>query len=160
MSNSAQLQDVLYHIPTARWVLGTVERVLVKGYDDRETWNECWHDAYKALGGTTSSGTKPCPCGAAYGLWFVGRLRSGQRTLMQLTAKEVYRNKALGKNAAYAVIAADLLDTVPFRSDADLWSRVQSEFKRHTGDNPALSDQGEVKLVVHLSRSQNLVTCK
>ncbi|WP_156479930.1 hypothetical protein [Collimonas pratensis] len=159
MINDAQAQDVLYHIPTTRWVLGTVERILHKGYDDRETWSRCWYDEYKALGGTTSSGTKPCPCGAAYGLWFLGRLCSGQRPLIKLTAEKIYRNKALGKNAAYAVIAANLLDTIRFHSDAELWSRVQSEFKRHTGDDPALSDQGEVKLVVHLFRSQNLVTC-
>jgi hypothetical protein len=160
MINGTQVQDVLYYIPTARWVLGTVKRILRQGCDDREIWNQCWHDEYKALGGIAKSGTKPCPRGAAYGLWYVGRLRSGQRPLIQLTAKEIYRNKELGKNAAYAVIAASLLDTIRFHSDTELWSAVQSEFKRHTGDDPAISNQGGVRLVFHLSCSQDLVTCK
>lgn len=145
----------LYHMPVTQWVMGTVERVLHTGREDSDTWNTCWANEYAALGGIKSSGDKPCPRAAAYGLWILGRLRSGKRPLLAWNTAKVYCN--LNKNAAYASITADLLATDPLRSATELWPLVQAEFTHCTGDAPAGKDQGEVRLVVALFHSQQLV---
>ena len=101
-------EDLLNRIPVTPWVSGTVARILRTGRDDAQTWNDCWYDAYVALGGRSKeSGNKGCPRAAARGLWLLGRLRDGQRPLLSWNVAEVYRE--LGKNAAYASITADLL---------------------------------------------------
>lgn len=149
-------EELLNHIPATRWVTGTLARVLRIGREDPQTWNACWYDEYTALGGTKSTtGTKPCPRAAARGLWLLGRLRNGKRPLLSWNTAEVYRT--LGKNAAYASITADLLATNPGQSASDLWPQVQREFTRCTGKPPAKSEQGEVRLVVALAHSQQLV---
>ncbi|MFO0847894.1 MAG: hypothetical protein U0871_04930 [Gemmataceae bacterium] len=151
-----QAAEVLNLIPITPWVLGTVERMLPTGRDDAVTWNRCWYEQYVALDGeVANSGTKPCPRVAARGLWYLGRLRRGQRPLLAWTVDEVYRK--LSKNAAYAIIAADLLAAGPVCPAPALWPLVQSEFTRLTGDAPANSEQGEVRLVVALHRSGELV---
>ena len=156
MSSAAVASEaVLNHIPIIPWVFGTVEKVLHIGTCDERTWNRCWYKTYEELGGSSkTSGNKGCPRAAARGLWMLGRLRRGGRSFQARDAYEVYQDQDLGKNAAYAVIAADLL--AAGASASGLWSRVQSEFKRLTGDDSADSEQGEVRLVVALFRNQEL----
>lgn len=149
-------EDHLNRIPVTPWVTGTIERVLRSGRDDPQTWNDCWYDTYTALGGSSQeSGKKGCPRAAARGLWLLGRVRDGKRPAVSLTTAEVYRQ--LGKNAAYAAITADLLATKLNQSAAMLWPLVQHEFTRCTGAPPAGSEQGEVRLVVALARSHQLI---
>ena len=156
MNTNAVSDDVLNRIPITRWVNGTVEKILGTGTHDAVTWNKCWYETYTQLGGTSkTSGTKPCPRAAARGLWILGRLRRGGRPLQTRSVVEVYRE--LSKNAAYAVIAADLLAGDASRSSSALWRSVQSEFTRLTGDIPAESEQGEVRLVIALFRQQELL---
>ena len=148
--------STLNGVPATPWVLGTVGRVLLTGHDDAETWNRCWYEEYQALGGTSyESGSKGCPRAGARGLWYVGRLRHGQRPLLVWPVDEVYRR--LTKNAAYSVITADLLATRQGASPSTLWPLVRDEFRRLTGEEPAGSEQGEVRLVVALHRSGELV---
>jgi len=150
--------DLLNRIPVTPWVTGTVARVLRTGRTDAQTWNDCWYDAYTALGGQSQdSGNKGCPRAAARGLWLLGRLRDGQRPLVSWSTAEVYRE--LGKNAAYATLAAELQATRPGQAPAVLWPLIQHEFTRCTGVPPARSEQGEVRLVVALVRSQQLILC-
>jgi Ethanolamine utilization protein EutJ (predicted chaperonin) len=54
----------------------------------------------------------------------------------------------LGRNAAYAVIAADLCVVKPSRSLDDTWKAVGVEFRKHTGKVPAGTEQGEVKVAM------------
>lgn len=148
--------DILNRVSVTQWVNGTVQRVLLLGRDDAQAWNTCWFDQYISLGGTSkNSGQKPCPRAAARGLWITGRLRSGRRPFLSWNTTEVYRH--LTKNAAYASIAADLLTTTELRSSTELWPLVQAEFTRCTGEPSAASEQGEVRLVVALFHSQQLV---
>jgi hypothetical protein len=149
--------DVLNYIPITPWVLGTVERVISKGFDDAKTWNQCWYEQYKILGGAReTTGNKPCPRAAARGLWYLGLLRDGSRPLISLSIVDIYQT--LSKNAAYAVIAMGILEKNPYITVSDLWPLVQAEFTRHTGGVPAASEQGEIRLVIGLFRNGALVS--
>jgi hypothetical protein len=95
------------------------------------------------------------PRAAARGLWLLGRLREGERPFLGWNTAEVYHR--LTKNAAYASITLDLLTQEPSKSATELWPLVQAEFTRCTGEAPAGSEQGEVRLVVALFRGKHLV---
>ena len=100
------------------------------------------------------SGEKPCPRAAAYALWYLGRIQDSGRQVQKLTIYEVRR--ALGKNAAYAVIAAELLHADGSQSVSTLWPRVQARFSELLNEAPAKSEQGEIKLTLALSREGKL----
>ena len=65
------------------------------------------------------AGEKGCPRAAGYGLWFLGRLVGGGRAVQNWPIDRV--NKDLGKNAAYAIIAVDLLASGAKPSHQELW---------------------------------------
>jgi hypothetical protein len=147
---------VLHKIPVTPWVLGTVEKMHQAGTSEVTAWNRYWLQTYRELGGQShQSGSKGCPRAAAYGLWMLGRLRGGGRATQVWTVDRVKRE--LGKNAAYAVIAADLLAQGATTSLGELWPIVQAQYTAHTSDEPAGSEQGEVKMVIALFCEQQLI---
>jgi len=117
---------------------------------DRTDWTRCWYETYRELGGRSkASGNKACPRAAAYGLWFLGRISQGGRPRLNWPVSRVVEE--LGRNAAYAVIAAELYLEEPGRSLQETWQAVRLEFRRQTGEEAARSEQGEVRVTLALS---------
>ena len=140
---------VLCKIPVSNWVGGAVEKMRRDDTESVSNWNRYWLETYFDLGGTSKeSSRKGCPKAAAYGLWFLGRLKNSGRNTLDLTVEEV--NLQLGKNAAYALIAVDLLQNGASRSAKSLWPLVQHRYMELTGTAAARSEQGEIRLVVAL----------
>lgn len=140
---------VLNKIPVAPWVCGTTDKMRESGTESISDWNRFWLDTYRELGGISDeSGAKGCPRAAAYGLWYLGLVQNSGRQARRLPIREV--NRELGKNAAYAVVAADLLQCGGPRFATSLWPLVQARFTELTDVAPADSEQGEIKLVVAL----------
>jgi len=140
---------ILYKIPVGAWVSGTAERIEEAGVEDRKAWARYWVETYNALGGTTTSGNKPCPRCAAYAMWYLGWLKGSKRPALSWSVNEIKHE--LGKRAAYAAIAVRLLQQgaqpYPF---GQLWESVRREFERETGETAADSEEGEVKLAIGL----------
>lgn len=84
----------------------------------------------------------------------VGRLECGSRPVHVWPARRV--EKELGKNAAYAVIAADLLTEGIEESLRDLWPLVRTRYQQITGREPATTEQDEVRLTQILFRERRL----
>lgn len=140
---------VLNKIPVTPWVCGTADKMRESNTESIADWNRFWLETYRELGGTSDkSGSKGCPRAAAYGLWYLGRVQESGRQARRLPVSEV--SCELGKNAAYAVIAADLLQGGAPRCATSLWPLVQARFTELTDVAPADSEQGEIKLVVAL----------
>ncbi|HJT76852.1 MAG TPA: hypothetical protein VJ739_06580 [Gemmataceae bacterium] len=66
--------------------------------------------------------------------------------------------RQLGKNAAYATIAADLLEQGESPAMDSLWPGVRDRYKKHTGEEAAEYEQGQIKLVAALFREHQLRT--
>lgn len=146
---------VLNKIMVKPWVLGTARKMQDARTDTQATWNNSWLERYRELGGCSkTSGSKGCPRAAAYGLWFLGRLRETGRPFLSWTVPQIDRD--LGKNAAYAVIAANLLQQGASPAVGGLWPLVQDHYRAETGHEPAGKDQGEIKLVVALFQEEQL----
>lgn len=140
---------VLNKIPVTLWICGTADKMHESDSKSISDWNRFWLETYRELGGTSDeSGSKSCPRAAAYGLWNLGRVRESGRQARRLSVREV--NRELGKNAAYAVIAVDLLQRGASQSASSLWPLVQARYTELTDEAPADSEQGEIKLVVAL----------
>src|SRR5664280_1343983 len=104
------MADVLFGMPIAQWIRGTAERMAATGNDDRPSWNRAWMEEYTKLGGHSATcGEKGCPRAAAYALWYLGYVDSTNRPRLEWPIAKVHTE--LGKNATYAVIAFDLLDS-------------------------------------------------
>lgn len=137
------------------WVLGTIARMTREHSDERSAWARCWYGAYHDLGGRSqASGNKGCPRAAAYGLWVLGRISQSGRPPLAWPVPRV--REELGRNAAYAVIAADLAKVSPALSVQDVWPAVRLEFQRHCGEQAAISEQGEVKIALALRAARLL----
>ena len=151
---------VLFNISLVRWGRRTIERMNAAGKDDVDTWSNYWLRTYKDLGGQSdSSGSKECPKRAAYGLWRLGRISNSGKTFQNWTVERI--NEELGKNAAYAVLALDLLerkrnekDTEGDWSKAELWAKVQELYQKKLGEPPAQSEQGALKIALGLFERQ------
>lgn len=163
-SNRTDLDDpwelamtaTLYKIPVSAWVLGTAKKMEAAGVEDRESWSRYWVETYDALGGASSSGSKPCPRSAAYGIWYLGWLKGSRRPALSWSINEI--GEKLGKNAAYAAIAFCLLRQGARPKPAgQLWESVQREFNRETGKTAANTEQGAVKLAIGLFLKGKLV---
>jgi hypothetical protein len=136
----------------------TIEKMNAVGKDDIETWNECWFQTYKDLGGQShNSGTKACPKHAAYGLWYLGRITNGGKAFRSWTIEKV--NQELGKNAAYAVLALEILTREPemIYFQSDLWSQVQRLYLQKIGEPAALSQQGQMTIILGLFTEKLIV---
>jgi len=57
-----------------------------------------------------------------------------------------------GKNAAYAVIAVDVLADGTNRNTRQLWEQVKHLYAAVTGELPAINQQGQISLVQALAR--------
>lgn len=143
-------------IPITGWVLGTIAKMTRERPDDRTAWARCWYRTYRELGGRSqATGSKGCPRAAAYGLWVLGRIPQSGRPRLNWPVSRVFEE--LGRNAAYAVIAADLSKSGPAQSVQDMWPAVRLEFRRHSGEEAAISEQGEVRMALAL-RAEGLVS--
>lgn len=149
---------VLFYIPLVDWVQQTIRQMNAAGRDDFKTWSNYWLKTYVDLGGTNviNSGPKGCPKHAAYGLWSLGRIANGGRAFQNWTIGKI--NRELGKNAAYAVLALDLLEMKHNWSQTELWSKVQESYQRKLGEPPAQSEQGAIKIAFGLFKEGILVS--
>jgi len=141
---------MLSRVPMSDWVLRTAQAMDdARGADDA-AWRKHWADSYWALGGTSDSvAHKGCPRTAAYGLWYLEWLKGSSRPLLDWPVQRV--RDGLGKNAAYAAIAARLLARAGVaQSHGTLWTRVRQQFQRDTGEKASNSDQGAVRLALLL----------
>ena len=130
---------VLNRIPVAEWVCGTADKMREAGAESASEWRRFWLQTYWEPGGTSQmSGEKACPKAAAYALWYLGRIQDSGRQVQKLTIQEVHR--ALGKNAVYAVIAAELLHAEGSQSVGTLWPRVRARFTELLNAAPATSE--------------------
>src|SRR5919198_569298 len=112
--------STLNKMPVRSWVFRTVHKMRRARATDVSAWVRFWRQAYDELGGRSSKvASKGCPRAGAYGLWFLGRLLSGGRAYQVWPISRI--DTELGKNAAYAVIAADLLSQGAEMSRAQLW---------------------------------------
>lgn len=147
----------LSKVPVSAWVLSTAQAMDALHATDRSAWAKGWADSYWALGGrSVSVAKKGCPRSSAYALWYLGWLKHTERQYMDWTIRHIADR--LGKNAAYAVIAARLLGCEQCAtSHSALWQRVRQEFERETGARAAKSDQGAVKVALLLSLDRMLV---
>ncbi len=135
----------------AEWFLRTASKADQARCKDKKSWDGLWQDTYRELGGSSISvAKKECPKNAAYGLWFLGRVKSSMGQRIDLPVREVDRQ--LGKNSAYAVIAADLLAGETDYSRQQLWDEVRRAYAAATGKTAALSEQGQISLVLALAK--------
>lgn len=147
---------VLNKIEVTKWVQGAARKMATAGSEASTTWNESWLEVYRDLGGRArTTGKKGCPMAAAYGLWYLGILVGVARTRRVWSVKRV--NHELGKNAAYAIIAAELLANGSAPVVSSLWPVVRERFEELTGDEAAISEQGEINPVIGLFRERQLV---
>jgi hypothetical protein len=148
----------LFNIPLSRWVHGTIEKMNNSGKSDIQSWSEYWFETYKELGGLSiNSGTKGCPLHGAYGLWRLGRIKDGNIPYQQQTIHFI--NQEFGRNAAYAAIAIGLLEErKAARSEIDLWIQVRELYKSKIHEEPAISEQGEVRVAKILFEEGHIVT--
>jgi hypothetical protein len=154
--NRLSERGVLNRIQVTPWVLGTAEKMQKAGTEAVRDWNRYWLETYRELGGRSDqSGSKGCPRAAAYALRFLGRLRGGGRALRSWAVPQV--NRELGKNAAYVAIAAESLTQGDAPAADRLWPFVQARYEDETGQEAAVSEQGEIKLVVALFRDNQLI---
>lgn len=148
---------ILFNIPLVHWVKQTIEKMNAAGKDDFETWSKYWLQTYKDLGGKSdNSGSKECPKHSAYGLWRLGRISNSGKTFQNWTLERI--NKELGKNAAYAVLALDLLESRNGWSKSELWSKVQERYQQKIGEPSAVSEQGAIRISLGLFTEGQIVS--
>jgi len=138
---------LLFKIPLVLWVIGTIKKMKKAGKDDFKTWSNYWFRTYKDLGGKSdSSGSKGCPKYATYGLWRLGHISKSGKPFQNWALERV--NEELGKNAAYAVLALDLLERKRSEkyTESKLWAEVQEQYQKKFGESPAKSEQGAIKI--------------
>jgi hypothetical protein len=148
---------VLSNIPVKQWVLRTAAKMSRSDTEALLDWHRCWLKSYRELGGRSgNSGSKACPKVAAYALWYLGQLCEAGRCPQAWTVREV--NRDFGKNAAYAVIAAELLARGATSNAKSLWSLVQTRYRDQTGQDPAHTEQGAIKLMIALFCEKQLTS--
>ena len=152
------MPKVLYKMPLTCWIRGTIEKMNRFRKRDIQSWSHYWLETYKELGGQSDeSGSKGCPQHAAYGLWRLGRIKEANISYQQKTIKSI--NQEYGKNAAYAVLALDLLEKrQAARDKANLWIQVQDKYRKTVHEKPAKSQQGAITVAVTLFEEGQIVT--
>jgi len=159
-----EIPAVLFHIPLVRWVRRTIERVNDVGNDGFETWSKCWFETYKELDGQrAASGSKHCPQRAAHCLWLLGRISNSGKVFQHWTLERVLED--LGPNAVYSLWALDLLVrkrgemNIPDNwSTAEIWAEVRKLYPATLGKQPAVSEQGAVRVALALFIEDQIVT--
>jgi len=85
----------------------------------------------------------------------LGRISNSGKAFQNWTLERV--NKEFGKNAAYAVLALDLLESKRDWSKTELWSKVQESYRQKIGGPSANSEQGAIRISLGLfSEGQNV----
>ena len=134
------------------WVTRTVEKVERAAQSDPAAWAAAWLEAYRELGGQHASvGRKGCPRRAAYGLWLLGRLKTSRPQLSPKGAREIL--EALGRNATYAALAADVCVGNAEITTDEAWEIVKRRFRKDTGEKPTEVEQGQVKIAWALANA-------
>jgi hypothetical protein len=68
-------------------------------------------------------------------------------------------NQDYGKNAAYAVLALDVLEKQRETTTmADLWRQVQDLFRTRVHQEPAKSQQGSINVAITLFEEGQIIT--
>jgi hypothetical protein len=80
----------------------------------------------------------------------LGRIKDGGRAWQGVSVCDA--NRELGKNVAYAIIAVDLLADGSEYGTAQLWELVKRSYLAATGEAPASSEQGQIRLVQALAK--------
>ncbi len=152
------MAEVLFGIPLTRWVRGTIEKMNLAGRHDVQSWSDHWLKTYYELGGQSeASGSKGCPLHAAYGLWRLGRIKGTNIPYKQMAVNHIYQE--YGNNAAYAVLALELLENKQAaESKAGLWRQVQDLFRMRVREEPATSQQGAITIALTLFVEDQIVT--
>jgi len=151
------MPTILFNVPLVRWVKQTIEQMNVAGKDDFETWSKYWFQTYKDLGGISdNSGSKECPKHAAYGLWRLGRISNSGKIFQNWALERI--NTELGKNASYAILALDLLESRNDWSKSELWSKVQELYQQKVGEPSAVSEQGAIRISLGLFTEGQIVS--
>ena len=152
------MQGVLFGIPLTRWIRGTIEKMNRFRKRDIQSWRDYWLETYRELGGQSDeSGSKSCPLHAAFGLWRLGRIKDANIHYQHKGI--IFINQKYGKNAAYAVLALDLLENrQDARDNANFWIQVQDFYRRTIHEEPAKSQQGAVTVAVALFGDGQIVT--
>ena len=152
------MPGVLYKLSLSRWIRGTIDKMNRSNKRDIQSWSKFWLETYKELGGRSDKcGKKGCPQHAAYGLWRLGRIKGTNIPYQHKTIKDI--NQEFGKNAAYAVIAHDLLEKrQAANTDANLWIQVQDIYREAVHDEPAKSQQGAITVAAILFKEGQIVT--
>ncbi len=147
----------LFKIPLVRWVRATIDKMNASERDDIEHWKSYWLWTYAELGGQATSGSKGCPQYAAFGLWRLGRIVDSGRPLQNWSLQKI--NAELGKNATYAFLALNLLETGWGIEDKEsLWSEVRKQYLKLFREPPAESQQGAVKVATVLFAEGQIVS--
>jgi hypothetical protein len=148
----------LFYIPLTRWILSTIDKMNINGKKDFQSWSHYWLVTYKELGGQSDeSGSKLCPQHAAYGLWRLGRIKDTNIPYQLMSINHI--NQDYGKNAAYAVLALDVLEKQRETTTmADLWRQVQDLFRTRVHQEPAKSQQGSINVAITLFEEGQIIT--
>ena len=152
------MRTVLSKVPLVPWVRKTIEKMNAIGKDDSKTWSRFWLQVYSELGGTSeNSGLKGCSKSAAYALWRLGRIAGSKRLFENWTIEQV--QEEFGKNAVYAILTLDLLETGWEPRDLkSLWAEVKRLYGEKLSQAPALSEQGAVKVATILFSEGQIVS--
>jgi len=152
------MQGKLFKIPLTKWIRGTIDKMNKYGKNDLQSWSYYWFETYKELGGQSKeSGTKGCPQHAAYGLWRLGHIKGTNNPYQQKPIHHIIRE--FGKNAAYAVLALDLLEAQKVaRDNTVLWIQVKDQYREAVHEEPAKSQQGAITVVAILFQEGQIVT--
>lgn len=157
------MSTVFLNMRLKDWVQLTARRMDEASKEDTEYWRANWSNSYYELGGKNqSSSIKGCPMHAAYGLWFLGRIRGSKRPILNWDLRKI--DEKLGKNAAYAILALQYLQgtrgsvvRVENWTRAKLWAEVQKAYKQELRKKPAQSEQGAIGIVLGLFREGELI---
>lgn len=152
------MAGILFYIPLTRWIRGTIEKMNRFGKRDVQSWSNYWLETYYELGGQSDkSGSKDCPLYAAYGLWRLGRIKETNVPYQLMAINHI--NQEYGRNAAYAILALDLLEKHQAdKTNAGLWRQVQDLFKIRVHQEPAHSQQGSINVAVTLFEEGQIVS--
>jgi hypothetical protein len=152
------MPQVLFNIPLTRWVHGTIEKMINSGKSELQDWCDFWLETYFELGGKSyASGSKICPKYAAYGLWRLGRIEAANIPYKKKTINII--NQEYGKNAAYAILAIGLLEEgLGDLNQINFWIQVRERYRSTMHEEPAGSEQGEVRVARILYEEGQIIT--
>ena len=85
----------------------------------------------------------------------MGRIKESNKPFESLTYQDVMDK--YGKNGVYAKMAIEFLRAETFLNLNSLWNRVQEKYKKESGKNPAISNQGAVTVAFKLYNNEKII---